>query len=357
MSSFVKKLKNKKIVLRILAIFALIFGISVLSDILQIKSDHGINQNRGLYFQSEDSIDAVFLGTSHIHCNVNTALLWEEYGIAAYDYSGAEQPLWMTYYYLKEFYKYQDPKVVVLDLYAPARFKEDYQYTWISENIYGMKFSLNKLAMLCASVEPQYFLNYFPSFAVYHGRYDELEAEDFTQLFWNENQLQSFKGYTPYWKHIKAEEAADPSGVPGGLTPKSEKYLRKIMDYMQKKDAELILIVAPYAVAPEDEETYRQIRMVADEYGVELIDYNQKMELNVEEDLNDASHLNYWGSCKFTEILGDDLKQRVELPDHRGDEAYQSFEEHAERINEEVEYVTIQSHANYDNMDVECSHS
>lgn len=86
------------------------------------------------------------------------------------------------------------------------------------------------------------------------------------------------------------------------------------MDYMQKKDAKLILIVAPYAVAPEDEETYQQIRMVADEYGVELIDYNQKMELNVEEDLNDASHLNYWGSCKFTEILGDDLKQRVELP-------------------------------------------
>ena len=38
-------------------------------------------------------------------------------------------------------------------------------------------------------------------------------------------------------------------------------------------------------------------------------------------------------------------------------QAYQSFEEHAERINEEVEYVTIQSHANYDNMDVECSHS
>ena len=89
MSSFIKKFKDKKIVIRVLAIFALIFGISVLSDILQIKSDHGINQNRGLYFQSEDSIDAVFLGTSHIHCNVNTALLWEEYGIAAYDYSGA----------------------------------------------------------------------------------------------------------------------------------------------------------------------------------------------------------------------------------------------------------------------------
>lgn len=350
MSDFVKKLRNKKIVIRVAAVLALIFGISVLAKVLQIKSDHGINQKRALYFQTEDSIDAVFLGTSHIHCDVNTALLWEKYGIAAYDYSGAEQPLWMTYYYLKEFYKYQNPKVVVLDLYAPARFKEDYQYTWISENIYGMKFSLNKLAMLCTSVELQHFFDYFPSFAVYHGRYDELESVDVEQLFWNENQLQSFKGYTPYWKHIKAEEAANPSGVPGGLTPKSEKYLRKIMDYMQKKEAKLILIVAPYAVAPEDEETYQQIRSVADEYGVEIIDYNQKMELNVEEDLNDVSHLNYWGSCKFTEILGDDLIQRIELPDHRGEKAYRSWEEHVERINEEVNYVTIQSHAKPSNI-------
>ena len=50
MSSFIKKFKDKKIVIRVLAIFALILGISVLSDILQIKSDHGINQNRGLDF-------------------------------------------------------------------------------------------------------------------------------------------------------------------------------------------------------------------------------------------------------------------------------------------------------------------
>ena len=28
--------------------------------------------------------------------------------------------------------------MVVLDLYAPARFKEDYHYEWIAENIYGI---------------------------------------------------------------------------------------------------------------------------------------------------------------------------------------------------------------------------
>lgn len=105
----------------------------------------------------------------------------------------------MTYFYLKELYKYQKPEVVVLDLYAPARLKDDYQYKWIAENIYGMRFSFNKLQMLAVSVEPQKIFNYFPSFAVYHNRYDDLEKEDFQNFWWDMEEKESFKGYTPYW--------------------------------------------------------------------------------------------------------------------------------------------------------------
>lgn len=329
--------KEKKFVLRVGAIFVLLLGFALLSKILQIKSEHGINQNRGLYFQPENTIEVAFLGTSHIHCNVNTALLWEKYGIASYDYSGAEQPLWMTYHYLKEFYKHQTPEVVVLDLYAPARFKEDYQYDWISENIYGMRFSLNKLSMLMVSVEADRLMNYFPDFAVYHGRYDELEKEDFTHFFWNENHLESFKGYTPYWNHISEKEISNQHGVAGGLTKKSEKYLRKIIEFMDKQDGELVLIVAPYLVVPEDEETYEEIQRVAKEYGIEVWNYNDKMDLRME-DLHDASHLNYWGSCKFTELLGRDLKQNYDLTDHRGEEEYESWDEHVRKIDQEVAY-------------------
>ena len=159
--------------------FLLLFLVTLYlaASILSIKSYHGVNQKDGLYWQPEDSIDVVMMGTSHVNCNINTALLWEMYGIAAYDYSGAEQPLWMTYHYLKEFYKYQNPKVVIVDMYAPARFKEDYQYDWMAENVYGMRFSLNKLQMLSASVEPERLHEYFPSFAVYHSRYDDLETD------------------------------------------------------------------------------------------------------------------------------------------------------------------------------------
>lgn len=324
---------------RIGFLLLLIVTIYLAANILRVKSDHGINQQEGLYWQPKNSIDVVMMGTSHIHCDVNTGLLWEKYGIAAYDYSGAEQPLWMTYYYLKELYRYQRPQVVVLDLYGPARFKEDYQYEWIAENIYGMRFSLNKLKMLSVSVEPSRLHEYFPSFAVYHSRYDKLEIEDFSHFFWDSQEREAFKGYTPYWKKEAQQRPEVNEKRTDGLTPKSEEYLRKIISYIQKKKGKLILIVAPHIVTGEDMRTYNRIKEIAGEEGIAYIDYNEcydEIGLDFEEDFNDDSHLNYWGSCKFTDYLGKFLDSCQEIPDRRGQDGYESWEENARLIRQEL---------------------
>ena len=90
--------------------------LSNLNRILCVKSPHGVDQTRYLYVQPKNKIDVLFLGSSHVHCNVNTQLLWDEYGMAAYLMTGAEQPLWNSYYNLKEALKTQKPKLVVLDM-------------------------------------------------------------------------------------------------------------------------------------------------------------------------------------------------------------------------------------------------
>ncbi len=321
-------------------ILLLLITVYLAACVLSIKSDHGINQLAGLYWQPENAIDVVMMGTSHIHCNVNTALLWEKYGIAAYDYSGAEQPLWMTYYYLKELYKYQTPRAVVLDVYAPARFKEDYQYHWMAENIYGMRFSINKLQMLSASVEPAKLHEYFPSFAVYHSRYDDLEAEDFQNFFWDSEIKEAFKGYNPYWNRIPQQIPEITEQRADGLTPKSEKYLKKIIALTRKKDTELILIAAPYVITGEDMRTYNRIEQIAEEEGVPFVNYNEAYEelgLDFELDFNDESHLNYWGGCKFTDALGQFLSFSGNIPDRRGQEGYESWDDNVRIIYEKLE--------------------
>ncbi len=69
--------------------------------------------------------------------------------------TGAEQPLWNSYYNLKEALKTQKPKLVVLDMFCPSRFYDDFQPGWADENLDGMRISLNKLEAVYTSVQEE----------------------------------------------------------------------------------------------------------------------------------------------------------------------------------------------------------
>ena len=81
------------------------------NEVVAVRSDDGIDQTQAVYYQPRDSVDVLFLGSSHIHFGIDTSNLWRDYGIPAYDFSGADQPLYVAYHDLVEFYKRQHPKV------------------------------------------------------------------------------------------------------------------------------------------------------------------------------------------------------------------------------------------------------
>ena len=57
------------------------------------------------------------------------------------------------------------------------------------------------------------------------------------------------------------------------------------------------------------------------------------------EDMYDSTHLNYYGSCKFTDYLAEDLRRMYGyelIPDHRGDPDYYTWDENVEMIREDV---------------------
>ena len=323
-------------------IFALVLMLSlvVADKVLCFKEAHGFRQARDMYAQPKDTIDVAFLGSSHIHVNINTALLWEEYGIASYDYSGAEQPMWMTYYYLKELCKYQSPKVVVLDFYSPAKFRDDYQYDYIADNFYGMRPSINKLQMLMASVEPSRIADFFPPLVSYHFRYRELEKEDFDYLLETKYDRQAFKGYTPYFLVEKYEKPDFSAEEQSPITEKSQLYLEKIVEFCKERDIQLFFIVTPYNKAYDADMNFAYIQKLAESYGVlfeDGHDFIDHIGINYATDLNDDSHLNYSGSCKYTRHLGAAMKAVFDIPDRRGDVRWESWDRNVAAIQKMVQ--------------------
>ena len=335
----------KKSIIPFIFTLLLIAALVISDRVLCFKTEHGVRQARDFYAQPRNTIDVAFLGSSHIHCDINTALLWRDYGIAACDYSGADQPLWITYYYMEELLKYQSPKLVVLDLFVPAHFKSDYHYYWLEDNLCGMRFSLNKLRMLRECTESDQFWNYFPSFAVYHQRYSELTPEDWSYVTMTKKERAAFKGYTPYYNIDPLEEPALDQDKSGGLTLKSEIYLQKIISLAADHDIDLFFIVTPYITNSEDELTYNRIHEIAEQNGLEFNSTNYDysvMGLDFETDFNDYSHLNYLGSCKFTDYLAKEMEKRYDLPDRRGDARWESWDRHVETINQNVHDAAVE---------------
>ena len=71
-----------------------------------------------------------------------------------------------------------------------------------------------------------------------------------------------------------------------------------------------------------------------------IFNYNEYYDgigLDFEKDFNDESHLNYWGSCKFTEYLGAFLDSYDRVPDRRGQKGYESWDDNVKMIYEELQ--------------------
>jgi len=105
---------------------AVTFGIIAILCICQVykilswKDTTGayLSATQQLYATEDELIDLVFMGSSHCFCGVNPSVLWDTYGISAFDMAISGQDKSSTYHTLKELLKTQSPKVVCIDMWG-----------------------------------------------------------------------------------------------------------------------------------------------------------------------------------------------------------------------------------------------
>ena len=112
-----KKNCGKVRVLLFLTGFVILF--CLISDIMYKKGLYGIwdytRKIDGFYEEPENSLDVVTIGSSLAFCNINAMELWNEFGIPNYIFGNGNQAAEVSYYYLQETFKRQNPKVILLE--------------------------------------------------------------------------------------------------------------------------------------------------------------------------------------------------------------------------------------------------
>ncbi len=332
------KLQTRQNLIKALS-FSLIFVLlfSFVNVALKMKKNYGNLLIENFYKEEPNTVDVLFLGTSHTYVSVNPALLWDDHGIASVNMPSAGQPTWNMYYYLKEALKYQQPKLVVLDVFSMIIIQREGELQYggeyasydrmVHSNI-GMKFSQNKIDSVFASAPKGLRLDLLLGLPVYHNRYEELSDADMQYMLGGD--LEESKNYITRWegKEVERRDNADLQET-AAIHEKSLEYFEKTIDLLREKDIPVLLVDTPYSVSDEDRKIINSIKAVAQQKGVDYLEYNDdydRLGLDFSQDFSDNSHLTVTGATKFTHDLGEQIKSKFDIPDRRGQAGYESWD-------------------------------
>ncbi|MBR3869526.1 MAG: hypothetical protein IKM66_09460 [Clostridia bacterium] len=338
---------KKKNVLKIISfLLAFVLTFAGIVHVLDFKYLDSIFKVDSFYELEDNTVDVLVIGSSHAYQGINTAVLWKDFGIAAFNFCGAAQPIWNTYYYLEEALKTQTPKAIILDTYY-VHMSDDYtDESTAIKNTYGLKYSSTKGEAIKASFNTEKSGNqYFFSILQYHSRYSDLNKADFYPYQANEAMYKNHKGFYCYF-HSDAVPERDLTEIEyyNTFTEKIDYYYRKIFELANSKNIPLIPIAIPFNAENYHQGFFNTAKYVAEEeYGVKfynfITDYKSAIGLDYTTDFADKQHLNHLGNTKLTTFLGNLLKNEYKVPDRRGDEKYESWEADAE-----VYYKQLENH-------------
>lgn len=359
-------MKFKKILTYIIFFAFLILALYKTNDILKFKFNGGHRIQTAFNNLPKDSVDILFIGTSHIYYGINPAVFWDQAGIPAFDLATSSQPIANTYHLMEYALKTQKPKVVVVDLYKMVS-NGKYFNTGIAVkaagNIKDLRIKYNSFR---DSVNQENIVDTFLGYPLYHSRYQELERKDFIDEDYDLYAKNDFKGQIFSSKMKQNIEFQNLKKIkkPKKINARNKEYLDKMIALANKYNVKLEFMIVPYPTAKDKHQgVYLAIEQYLKEKG---IDFNNDL-LNIDDigfdytkDFADNNHLSYIGKEKYSKYILNRFQSKYKFENRQGDEKYSSWQSNADKskaftkkaqmLNEDniVRYLELSSEFGYD---------
>ncbi|MGN0981592.1 MAG: hypothetical protein ACI4O0_01745 [Candidatus Limivicinus sp.] len=317
--------KTLKRILNIALLLVLL--IAMLLPLMRLTAQKDNTVRFDSFFDHAGDYNVLFFGTSHVRDGVLPLELWESYGISAYNCASSGASLPTTYWAMRNALEQAQPELIVLDCCRIRYPEKRNDMASLHDMMDPYPLTLTKVAAamdLCDSEEMrgELYELIFP-FSVYHSRWEQLTAEDFSP------QSNAANGATPK-VNVAVPNDFSPSARKTALDPAlpGVVYLEKFIEECQSRGIQLLLTYLPYAAPPEDVEEANAVADLAEKYGLHYINFLAEDLIDLDTDLFDSfSHLNPSGAQKVTAYLGEFISRHYTVSDLRGDSAYAWMDE------------------------------
>ena len=314
-ASNIKRLEHKDKMKSLVKITGFTAILIIITVILGFFFDGGIWYTRGFIserdarlagFEAEQpgQIDVICVGNSLGICGVDPMYLYKNYGITSYNIGCEMQMPVETYYAIQRAIKDQPVKVVL----------------WEANNI--SKHHMNLDAYISGLAEA---IRYRSAYIKYHYIWKNI-ADGYIQRKY-------FKGFcvNEIVKPYTGGDYYDYSDPHVDVFAREQYYyFRKIKELCDDNGIVLILYGVPSPVS-YNIRMHKGIEKLAEENGVAFLDGNSdtdNLHIDWEKDtFDEGDHLNLFGSAKMTDYLAQYMISNCDLPDHRDDPAFRSWDE------------------------------
>lgn len=269
----------------------------------------------GILGEKSDTIDVLVLGDSEAYSSITPMQIWNDYGYTTYVCATSAQYLSYSENLLKQAFRKQKPKLVILE----------------TNTIYReMKFENS----IMTKAE-----NYFSVFK-YHDRWKNMSRNDFlgkVEYTWTDD----FKGYYYNSNTVKSDnlDYMKPTDEAEQIMPINKSYVKNMADFCKENGADFLLVSTP-STKNWNYKRHNGIEKLAKELNLNYIDLNTgdtKVDIDWSKDTRDkGDHLNHSGAVKTTRFLGQYIKNNYSFPDKRKNAEYSKWNEALERYTKKV---------------------
>lgn len=285
--------------------------------------------------EPDRTLDVVMFGNSHLFDSVDPIEMWRAEGIASFTHGGPAQMLKVTRWWVRETFRTQHPRVVVIEMSSASYADRNYDPEHQIVNVGYMPMSDNRIAAgLLATPRPERTSSLFDVWQ-YHSRWTELARADF--LLTTKGRDDWFmKGYLPKFESRPVSDtpvvrpASDPFA--DGLVAYNIEALEDIVSRCERQGTQVLLLVTP--TGPPNIYTYYlnlAAEQLAEDHGnvrsLDLSEPGAVPGLSYDRDFFDGGHVNHGGAVKVSRTLARYLAQTYELPDRRTEPDYRAWDE------------------------------
>ena len=332
-------------------VFMLIVGVIAyfLCDIFEQKNNYMAKGYASYKNCQEGTVDAVFIGTSGVNRSWIGIKAFDMYGLTVMPLSIDALPCWITLDMIKEAYRFQNPKLVILDMrmftkYDPSEYPK-LSTTRSRRAIDTLDFfspnrldAINRTLSVVSQFDDEisrFDPSLFFSFIAYHNMWSDDDFDPFEQIG---STPAKYMGYYVNGKNcIKKSKQPESkwSKKTLALTDIAAECLDEIIEYCDKKGIELLFVDTPHTLSKEESQRINEMKRILDEKKINYMVYSDKKWYLKDEDKNDPdlvrkrfdrnkhfydrSHVNFDGAVIFTRLFAKYLNDNYDFTDHRED--------------------------------------